>query len=425
MHLCAGDVQVASTRLPAGRRPAAGQVPRRAPRRWIVPSALLSDTGCGAFDGYRILSEVQDKDAAYALFQLYRAVTLWSSAAGGSRDGLFAETSRSAVLRSALVALGAHYDAVLAASTVFRAVGTSAKASARVAAGCDALARAASARDWRATALAMAIAAACAEPSDPERAASVGKFATEARHVAVAETWLRRSIALARRSRNWTAYSRAHLDLGRMAVRAGMGARARFLLMRALRIARRYSVREVRAAAAGELHRLARAAGEYEAACVYGIRAVRAYGGDAREAAELKQSLAELHLDAGHPGAALELLEEVLRRTDLLPLERARTLVTAVAALGRIAGPPPKRRVQNYADEAVRLIAGEELSDRPGAFRALLDLASAVAATDLPHAERLAWQAQGVATRSEEAELVQEARALVTQIGRERRRKRV
>ena len=393
---------------------------RRAPRRWIVPSALLHDPAfVGTFDGYAILREVPDEDAAFAVFQIYRAVMLWARTQPEHRDGLFAPELHEHVVASAYTGLGQQLDGVLAACAVFEPA--SPGAAARVAAGCMALAEAAARQDWHATALALQMGAACVDPEEPAAALAVGQAAVQAERSAVAEMWLRRAVVLGRRRRDWAVASRAYLELGRIALRAGSRRMvpARRLLTVALRTARRHRVRDVVGEAADQLHRLAREAGEHDAAEAFAARAIRAYG-PGPATTRVRESMAELRLAQGAPGDAVGLLERVLAAPIDAAPDRVRALTTMVAALGSLPGLPQSIRIRRYADEAATLIADHAPHDRAGAVRALLALASAVAPADQAFAGVLRRQAFGLAKHTEDAALLEEVRSRLAPLARER-----
>lgn len=385
--------------------------PRRRPsRRHVVPSALLHDpTFVGTFDGYAIVREVPNGDAAFALFQIYRAVMLWARTEPEDRDRMFAPDFRDHVLASAYIGLGQQLDGVHAACWVFASDDAGARD--RVTAGCTALAAAAANEGWYATALALHIAAACVNPEEAGAALAVGRIAIRAQRSAVADMWLRRAVVLGRRQRAWAVVGRAYLELAGIALRAGGRRRgdARRLLALALYTARRRRLREVAAEAADQLHRLAREAGELETAERFARRAIRAYA-PGRAQMLVRESLAEMRLAARAPGDAVALLESVLAAAVDEPGDRVRSLTMIVAALASAPGPAQPIRIRRYSEEAATLIADAAPGDRPAAVRALLALSTAVRPADKSFADLLRRQALGLARHTEDAALIQEAR---------------
>ena len=90
---------------------------------------------------------------------------------------------------------------------------------------------------------------------------TTGRLARRRAEYARAETWYRRSIALGRQSGDWATYSMAFGGLGNLYMQRGKLSTARRFHLRALRAARRHSMRGLHGSALHDLAVLASEAG--------------------------------------------------------------------------------------------------------------------------------------------------------------------
>lgn len=355
------------------RKSAPGPRPRRrnGPRRWCIPPAILREPG-ETLEAAQILDELPG-DLGLLLWSCVRDVTLWSSVPPERREGLFAPEAAEHRLE-ALRSSGAQPQLEVALTTLVAVVATPATTRAEVVTlVCLEVSRWAREHGRWGTAIAYAQAAALASPEDPAAAYTVGAIAREWGRPARAETWLRRSVGLARRGRDWESYARSHVALGEIhAARQARGAARRFFTQ-AIRAARRHGLLAVRGTALHGLFLLSVEAGELDEAERQAKAAMRAYGRGHPRLAELLHEVACLWVARERYGRAIPMLQKLLpSRTD--PAERARTL----AVLARAAAGTGERRLYEEAwSHAWALV------DRPGEEpvdpRPLVELARAAA----------------------------------------------
>lgn len=353
-----------STSRARGRR-------RNASRRWCIPPAILREPD-ETLEASQILEEHRG-DLGLLLWNSLRDVTLWASVDPERREGLF--TTEGANKRLGQLQ-GASVDPTLEVSltTLAAVVGSPGTASAEIVTlVCIEISRWAQERGANGTALAFAQAAALASPEEAAPAYRVGNLALGWGRHARAETWLRRSIGLARRGKDWQSYAQAYVDMGVLYARRDMHASARRYYTQAMRAGRRHGLLAVRGAALHGLFLLAMEAGELDDAERYARAAMRAYGRGHPRLAELLHDIAYLWVTRESFGRAIPMLQKLLvARTG--PSERAITL----AILARAAAGTGERRLYEEAWSSAW-----SLINRPGAredhARTLLELARASA----------------------------------------------
>jgi tetratricopeptide (TPR) repeat protein len=353
-----------STSRARGRR-------RNASRRWCIPPAILREPD-ETLEASQILEEHKG-DVGLLLWNSLRDVTLWSSVEPDRREGLF--TTEGANKRLGQLQ-GAGVDPTLEVSltTLAAVVGSPGTASPEIVTlVCMEISRWAQGNGAFGTALAFAQAAALASPEEAAPAYTVGSLALRWGRHARAETWLRRSIGLARRGKDWQSYAQAYVDMGVLYARRDMHGTARRYYTQAMRAGRRHGLLAVRGAALHGLFLLAMEAGELDDGERYARAAMRAYGRGHPRLAELLHDVAYLWVTRESFGRAIPMLQKLLvARTG--PGERALTL----AILARAAAGTGERRLYEEAwSNAWSLI------NRPGAredhTRTLLELARAAA----------------------------------------------
>ncbi len=353
-----------STSRARGRR-------RNASRRWCIPPAILREPD-ETLEASQILEENKG-DLGLLLWNSLRDVSLWASVEPERREGLFTPESADKRLRQ-LQEARVEPPLEVSLTTLVAVVGSPGSASAEIVTlVCIEISRWAQARGAFGTALAFAQAAALASPEEASPAYTVGSLALRWGRHARAETWLRRSIGLARRGKDWQSYAQAYVDMGVLYARRDMHGTARRYYTQAMRAGRRHGLLAVRGAALHGLFLLAMEAGELDDGERYARAAMRAYGRGHPRLAELLHDVAYLWVTRESFGRAIPMLQKLLvARTG--PGERALTL----AILARAAAGTGERRLYEEAwSNAWGLI------NRPGAredhARTLLELARAAA----------------------------------------------
>jgi tetratricopeptide (TPR) repeat protein len=320
-----------------GRRPAgSGEKNAARSRRWRIPPAILLDAN-EPLEGVKLLQE-HEGARALVLWQVVRAVHLWAQTTEeGARSALFTPDSNER-LRTALVSAGFDRDTGrwldLLITSLFRASGESGSES--VSDLCHRVSQWASGRGHTESAVAFARAAALANPADPHAALETGRAAAALGRDALAESWLQRAIALARRQRAWEPYGAAYVALARLSERRGDGDLARRRYVVALRVARRGGLVLVHGDASHGLARLAFAEGILSEARRFMTRALR-------------------HVGARHPSRPAVLhdhAELLLREAEGFdePKDRRAAAIQAASALREfLASAPDISRPRTYA----------------------------------------------------------------------------
>ncbi|HEY0036660.1 MAG TPA: hypothetical protein VGB66_08240 [Longimicrobium sp.] len=224
-----------------------------------MPAAVTRDPAEG-LEGDRILSEFPG-EFGVLLWRTARDVVLWAGTPAARRAGLFSpEASGRRMARLLDMDLPEGIPAFL--DTLASQMSTPEKGDAEVLAWCcRQVARWAAGRGCPGTATFYAQTAALCSPGDAAPALDTGRLALADGQRPRGESWLRRAIALARRSRQWDAYAAAHVDLGNLYEHAGESDRARRYYRRACATGRRYGMRECRLLAGEGLRRIAMAEG--------------------------------------------------------------------------------------------------------------------------------------------------------------------
>lgn len=373
------------------------------PRFWRVPPALLRNPGTPeSLDGERILHEYPD-DVGLVLWFCYRDVLLWSNTPPHLRPELFyRRNGRDELIEGArlnfkiLRAVRVLHDGVRKARPDTGSI---------VTAALD-IAAAAERVGASSTAMAFTQAASAVVPRDAGTALEVGTLALRLRLTPVAETWLRRAIGLARRSRDWVTYGEALIALGRLAEGIGQLQDARMVYEKAIRLARRAGLYEINEAAAAGLLRIALRE-EDPASKRCARRALRFWKPGQPGRTSVLLDAAEVALRLGDHGRALEMLREALpSQSDVR--ERIRMLTMLVRATGA-AG--ERAAVEESWHSATGLI--EEVGGGEGA-RLLLVLARAGAEVlEEVHADAAAKRALSWAIRHGDYALRQECEAFL------------
>jgi tetratricopeptide (TPR) repeat protein len=362
------------------------RTPRRnATRRWCIPPAILREPD-ETLEGTGVLDEVAG-EAGLLLWHSLRDVTLWAEVAPGERPALFAPPAAAERLRL-LHAAGVEPALEVSLATLAALVANPEGANAEIVTlVCLQISRWAQARGLASTTLAFAQAGALASPDDPGAALSVGVLALHFRRLPRAETWLRRTIGLARRRRDWAPYAQAWVELGRLQTRRGDAEAARRALVKGIRASRRHGLLAIRAAALHGLFLLAMEGREWDEAERFARLATRAYGRGSPRQPELQHDVARLWVHRAAFDRALPALQKLLP-TRVQPGERVETLALLARAA---AGAGNRMLYQDAWWEAWTLV--ERGGDDETLARALLEMAEAsLLLRDLPRLEQACRQ---------------------------------
>jgi tetratricopeptide (TPR) repeat protein len=229
-------------------------------------------------EGEAALEELS-ADSALVLWTLYRDTLLWASVPREHRGCVFHPGGIDG--RRALIAASPlDGDAREAAGSLAELLLTT-PATAKppdVSAACVTLAEWAESGGHGRTALLLAKAGSAASPNDAAYTLIAGRIAERFGWHSHALSWLRRTIALARRQGDWVSYVEGYLSVGQIALAQHRLELATRNYARAFRVARRKGLRAVRAKALHGRFRVAAATGTDDAAAVqYGEAARRAY----------------------------------------------------------------------------------------------------------------------------------------------------
>ncbi|HEX6042827.1 hypothetical protein [Longimicrobium sp.] len=349
-------------------------------RRWCIPSALLRSPG-EKLNGIAILEEMPDS-VGLLLWLTLDDVTLWATSPPKTRPRLLGLCSpqRLAVLSdeaptdlrcaleflSAILALPGDADEDMMGRA------------------CLAIAAWARGRSQPRTALAFAQAGALAAPMLPEAALQTAISAQVLREGARAETWLRRTIAVARRAGDWSTYGSAYALLGKLQFDQGQHAEAEESLRIAFRTAGRIGIPLVRRNAAHGFFQLAlaraRATDDPAArdrflveADTHAHDAYRAQRAEQPGSVPLLLDLARHWIMRGDAVQALGALNRLRTVGELTPGD-----TLAIAAItARAAAAARRPKLSKTADERASQMLYDQSITENAAFAAAVDLAHA------------------------------------------------
>jgi tetratricopeptide (TPR) repeat protein len=381
---------------------------RKTQRRWRVPPALKR--GDEIFEGLGVLDEVSG-ERGLVLWQSLRDSLLWADAQEDERTALFssdAERTRVAMIMAAQTGPELEEPLTVLARMLDEPAGMPEEV---VALACRRISQWADDEGLLGTALAFAQAAATVTPGDASAAYAVGKLARRRAEHARAETWLRRSIALARQIGDWATYSQAFLALGNMYLKRGNLPQARRLLIRAVRAAQRNSLHHLEGMAQHDLFGVAVEAGRPTDAQELARAAFAAYGPQNPALPRLAQDIAYWWITQGYFARALPVLHSVLPHHPQ-PFDQ----LTVMGNIARAAGGVGDRVLFRDAwDRCHDLLDNAVVDER--AAQALLDLAYGAASLGLwDKAEVAAREALEIGLRRQEAKTRLMAEALIESV---------
>ena len=385
---------------------------RRTSRRWRTPPAILH--GSEAFEGAAVLDEMQGP-LGVLLFQLARDVYVWGATAPEERAGLFgprADEALAAMLRAADPDLQLE-SALLALVRVTGA--PDAATEEQVAVACQHVAHWADQTGHLETAIAFAQGAAVVMPAEASLSFAVGRLARRRAEYARAETWYRRAIALARQSGDWSTYSMSFIGLGTLYLQRGKLSASRRFLLRALRTARRHSLRGVQGFALHDLAGLASEAGQPQEAERLARQAFEMYGPGHPRLVALAVDVAYFWMEAGRFRPALTVLQALVhhmqRREERLMVQA--NLVRAAAGAGE------RRLFEQTWDEVWDRVSRMQYLEN--AATVMLELARGAAMLgEHERAQRAGERALQVARERGEAKVLLSAESVLDQTHRRR-----
>ncbi|HEX7241121.1 MAG TPA: tetratricopeptide repeat protein [Longimicrobiaceae bacterium] len=398
-------------------KPRKAETPQRKPRRrwrWHVPPAILH--GVETLEGTEVLDEFGG-ELGLVFWQSLRDVSLWSSITPpDARAGLF---SAEAGNRRAASLLAADPDSQIAgalatiASILEDPAGT---ASEPVMLACREVSQWAEANGTQATALAFAQAAALACPGNAAAGLRVGMIARRKGELARAETWFRRTIGLARQSRDWASYAEAFASLASLYEQRGNIPVARTLYVRALRASKRHSLRPIMAHTFHHLFTIAAMSGRKEEAQAFARSAFEAYDPENPRVPGLAHDVASFWMEElGQFDPALSVFQTLVPQ---MPSPEQRVIV--LGNIARSAGAVGDRGTYSGAREDLWKMV-RSTDTHPNTAQALLDLARGAASlADWPEAEKAARASIDIAERLQVARVSLSAQAILESIANER-----
>lgn len=176
-------------------------------------------------------------------------------------------------------------------------------------------------------------AAALLLPRNAEYAFLVGRLCRRSGQAGRAETWYRRAIGLARRSRDSHSFARAWMGIGHLFLSRGEYVQAENAFQRAFQRARRAGLRDVRAEALHDLFGVSVEAGRPIEAEHLAMKAVTAYGASRKRLPVLAHDVAGFWLAQGFFTRSLLVFQAVAKHITR-PSERLQVLGSIARASG-------------------------------------------------------------------------------------------
>jgi tetratricopeptide (TPR) repeat protein len=386
---------------------------RRTARRWRTPPAILH--GGEAFEGVAVLDEVATP-LGLLMFQIIRDVYLWGTTPPESREGLFEPRAEDALI-SILRDSDPEVQLESALMTLVRLTGAPELArEEQVALACQHVAHWADNHGFMGTAIAFAQGAAVVLPGDAATSYAVGRLARRRAEHARAETWFRRAIALARQSGDWSSYAMAFAGLGNLYMQRGNFPMARRFHLRALRSARRHSMRALHGSALHDLFVIAAQTGHADEAERLAREAFEMYGPDHPRLVFLALDTAYFWMERGRFAPALTVFQALVHHMQRLD-DRLGVLANTVRAA---AGAGERRLFEQTWDEVWdRMHRTQQVLDN--AATVMLELAHGAATLgEYERAERAAERAVQVARERGEARTLLTAESVLDQVRRNR-----
>lgn len=330
--------------------------------------------------GLPLLQEL-DPPHAEPLWQLLRAVHVWSAVSLTEREGLFPEGSADRRMAEILAAgFSAEVEAILAplVEMVRHPEGMDAEP---VALACTRIGRWATNAGYPRTAGEWILAAAYASPGSAIYALAAAREYRDQGRFAEAEALYQRAVIYARQSRDWDTYTLAHAGIGMVAYHRGAYPAARRGLQKALQSAERRSLRLLRAKMLHQLFTLEGHCSRYEQAEAYAEEAAHAYAGDPTGLRRLSVDIAAMWIDRSRFSEAARVLGRIRERaTGDEWVIGSGQLARALGGLGATAGVLSiLRELESLPSETPRRLDGLMMATMGALAGGALDAAERVA----------------------------------------------
>jgi tetratricopeptide (TPR) repeat protein len=381
---------------------------RKTQRRWRVPPALKR--GDEIFEGLGVLDELSG-ERGLVLWQSLRDALLWADAQDDERAALFSPDAERARMAMILAAQPAP-DLEEPLSVLARMLGEPARISEEmVALACRRISQWSDDEGLLATALAFAQASATVTPGDAGAAFAVGKLARRRAEYARAETWFRRTIALARQVGDWATYAQAFNGLGNLYRQRGNLPAARRFLLRAVRAAQRNSLHAIEGAALHDWFVVAMDADRPDEAQHLARSAFEAYGPHHPRLPMLAQDVAYWWTTQGYHSRALPVFRSTLPHFTQ-PHER----LNSWGCIARAAGGAGDRAAFREAWDASYDLLPSTVG-HAGTAEVLLDMALGAASLGLwDKAEQAAREALELGSKRQEGRIRLSAEAVLDSV---------
>lgn len=285
-------------------------IPRRRPYNPLRSARpLFHSPGPVQFSGLIILEEYIGAPGL-TLWQSFRDAELWATAE--TRKGLFTGLAKSRA--TAIAELPTDPFQPIKPSLVLLSLlrDQTPKDGPVVGSGCDNIARWSQQLGQLGTAVEYQQAASLADPRCAVYAVRAGRWLRMRAEYARAWSWFDYAVALARREKDWQAYSEAYAGIGNLYVQVGNYPRARIAHRRVLRTARRNHLPDMVASAYHNLFVVEMEVGNVEEAERYAQKALGAYPLTSPSLPRLARDLAWRWMVLGFFDRALPLAQEAL-----------------------------------------------------------------------------------------------------------------
>lgn len=350
-------------------------------------------------------------DLAFAVWQVLRTLRLWTAQPEGEREGMF-DPGFMEAWESALLTGSLEPDVRFPLAVIVGELNAHPAGEARLSWACVCVADWALGHGAVRAALAFAEAAALASPTQARYAWLAGRLLRTHGEGRTAERWLRRAHRLAVEQKDVETQARALTALGNLLVQRGNFPQARGYHTRALRISRRWRLRESEGMALHDLFAIAQSEGKRAEADRFARDAVAAYRASPR-LPRLVHDIAYSWISQGYASRAVPVFEALRPHFRNPDLE-----FKLVANLGRAAGSMGNRELFHQYRAELRALQ-PQLETRQTVAAALLEMAyGAVALEEWAAASELAQDAGEAARVHDEANVLMLAEALGDAVAR-------
>jgi tetratricopeptide (TPR) repeat protein len=269
---------------------------------------------------------------------------------------------------------------------------------------------------WRETAAAFAEAAAIACPYAPYPAYIIGKLHRRYGNYREAEAWLKRGARVARWAEDWENYALALNSLGNLSRDTGNFKKSRQTLVRALRVAHRYKLKQLSGEILHDLFGVVFIMGEHGRAEEYAHAALQRYGPHHPRLPALAYDTAYFWMTQGYFARALSVLKPLL-----LIFGEAEERLQVIAATARAAGACGEASLFREMWDAAWDVT-EFLCDEARLAAALVDVGLGASNLEDWDRARIALErAAEIAGRRNEGDTVLRADAALAEVGRRHR----